>query len=44
MWTPATTACSHSPARMDRTAWCNATSDDEHNVSTVMLGPRRSRK
>ncbi|OSY51987.1 hypothetical protein BG846_02361 [Streptomyces fradiae ATCC 10745 = DSM 40063] len=42
--TPATTACSHSPARMLRTAVCSATSDDEHSVSIVMLGPCRSRK
>ncbi|CAM5617805.1 hypothetical protein SHIRM173S_05909 [Streptomyces hirsutus] len=39
----ATTAASHSPARRARAARCRATSDAEHMVSTVMLGPCRSK-
>ncbi len=37
--TPATAARSHSPARSAWAAWCSATSDDEHAVSTVIAGP-----
>ncbi len=34
-------ARSHSPARSARTAWCSATSADEHAVSTVTAGPSK---
>jgi iron only hydrogenase large subunit-like protein len=33
-----------SPLRKDVTPWCTATSDEEHAVSTVMLGPCQSKK
>jgi hypothetical protein len=37
--TPQASAWSHSPARSAAQAICTATSDDEHAVSTAMLGP-----
>ncbi|GAB2567637.1 hypothetical protein GCM10027087_02650 [Paractinoplanes abujensis] len=37
--TPPARAIVHSPPRSADTAWCNATSDDEHAVSTVRAGP-----
>jgi hypothetical protein len=37
--TPPASASEHSPARSDCAARCNATSDDEHAVSTVTAGP-----
>src|ERR1017187_7813803 len=37
--TPPASASEHSPPRSDCTARCNATSDDEHAVSTVTAGP-----
>ena len=37
--TPPASARSHSPPRNDWHARCNATSDDEHAVSTVTAGP-----
>ena len=40
--TPAATAWSHSPWRSACTARWAATSDEEHAVSTAMLGPSRS--
>ena len=43
MLTPPTSARSQSPARSARHARCTATSDDEHAVSTAMLGPCTSR-
>ena len=39
--TPPANARSHSPDRSDCTAMCNATSDDEHAVSTDTAGPSR---
>src|ERR1700741_2587476 len=36
---PPARARSHSPERSDCTAMCNATSDDEHAVSTDTAGP-----
>ncbi|MCP9972491.1 hypothetical protein LUX57_51515 [Actinomadura madurae] len=39
--TPPASASADSPERSDRTARCNATSDDEHAVSTVNAGPCR---
>ncbi|ONK14919.1 hypothetical protein STBA_57230 [Streptomyces sp. MP131-18] len=39
--TPPASAIVHSPPRNAVTAWCNATSDDEHAVSTVTAGPVR---
>src|SRR6185369_3362628 len=39
--TPPASARSHSPDRSDCTARCNATSEDEHAVSTVSDGPSR---
>ena len=44
MLTPPTRAVDDSPRRMLSQASCNATMDDEHAVSTDMLGPRRSRQ
>ena len=41
---PPASARSHSPARRLWQARCTATSEDEHAVSMVRLGPRRSRK
>ncbi|CAM5357129.1 hypothetical protein SMICM304S_04548 [Streptomyces microflavus] len=41
-FTPPTSACSHSPSRMDRIARCRATNEDEHVVSHCSLGPLRS--
>ena len=41
--TPPAIAISHSPARIAWTARCMAVSEDEHMVSTAMLGPVRSR-
>src|SRR6476469_1482380 len=38
-FTPPTTAVEQSPACSALAAWCTATSDDEHAVSTVTLGP-----
>ena len=38
--TPPTTATSHSPRRRLATARCNATSEEEHAVSTARHGPR----
>jgi hypothetical protein len=38
---PPASASEHSPARRDCTAMCNATSDDEHAVSTDTAGPVR---
>jgi hypothetical protein len=43
-FTPATTAVVISPLSIARRAWWSATRDDEHAVSVVMLGPRRSRR
>src|ERR1022692_2396058 len=37
--TPPASASEHSPPRSDCTARCNATSDDDHAVSTVTAGP-----
>ncbi|ODA69085.1 hypothetical protein APS67_006764 [Streptomyces sp. AVP053U2] len=37
--TPPATASEHSPERSACAAQCNATSDDEHAVSTVTAGP-----
>ncbi len=39
--TPPATARVHSPCRSACTAWCSATSDDEHAVSTVTAGPSK---
>src|SRR4029453_5512424 len=39
--TPPANARSHSPERNPRPARCNATSADEHAVSTVTAGPSR---
>ena len=39
--TPAASATRHSPARRLWHARCNATSDDEHAVSTDIAGPCR---
>ena len=33
---------SDSPLRSARTAWCTATSEDEHAVSRAIDGPRKS--
>ena len=41
--TPATMAVSICPLSMALTAWCRATSEDEQAVSSVKLGPRRSK-
>ena len=41
---PPARATSHSPLARLWQARCTATSDDEQAVSTVMLGPSRSRK
>ncbi len=40
MLAPPASASAHSPLRRLRTARCTATSDDEHAVSSVRLGPR----
>lgn len=37
--TPPASASSHSPPRNAPIAWCIATSDEEHAVSTVTVGP-----
>ncbi|CPU44647.1 Uncharacterised protein [Mycobacteroides abscessus subsp. massiliense] len=42
-FTPPASATSHSPFATARTARWVVTSEDEHAVSTVMLGPHRSR-
>jgi hypothetical protein len=39
--TPPAMATSQSPVCSARTAWCIATSDDEHTVFTAIAGPRR---
>ncbi len=39
--TPPARARPHSPCRSDCTAWCTATSDDEHAVSVDTAGPSR---
>ncbi len=39
--TPPASARSHSPDRSACAARCNATSDDEHAVSTVTAGPSK---
>src|SRR5262249_17852942 len=36
---PPASAIEHSPRRSDWTARCNATTDDEHTVSTVSAAP-----
>ena len=41
--TPPTMAMSHSRRRSAWQARCSATSDDEHAVSTAMLGPRAAK-
>ena len=41
--TPPAIAMRHSPARKLETARCVATSDDEHAVSSAMLGPCKPR-
>ncbi len=40
--TPPASALSHSPRRMLSHARCTAVSEDEHAVSTAIVGPRRS--
>jgi hypothetical protein len=40
--TPPTSASPHCPSRSAWAARCSATSDDEHAVSTVSVGPVRS--
>ncbi|GGL15028.1 hypothetical protein GCM10012284_57120 [Mangrovihabitans endophyticus] len=42
--TPAAIAVPHSPCRSDCAARCRATSDDEHAVSTVTVGPTVPKK
>ncbi|EYT81386.1 hypothetical protein CF54_19845 [Streptomyces sp. Tu 6176] len=42
--TPPTSAIEHSPARSALAARCSATSDDEHAVSMVTVGPVRSNR
>ena len=42
--TPPASARSHSPARSAWHARCNATSEDEHAVSTLTAGPSRPRR
>ncbi len=39
--TPPASAIVHSPARRACTAWCRATREEEHAVSTVTAGPVR---
>ncbi|QHF95429.1 hypothetical protein DEH18_17920 [Streptomyces sp. NHF165] len=39
--TPPASARSHSPERSAWPAWCSATNDDEHAVSTVTAGPSK---
>ena len=39
--TPPASASEHSPLRSAPTAWCSATSEDEHAVSTVTAGPSK---
>ncbi len=39
--TPPARASVHSPCRSACAAWCSATSDDEHAVSTVTAGPSK---
>ena len=43
MFTPATMAVSTRPLSIASTASFSATNDDEQAVSTVKLGPRRSK-
>lgn len=43
IFTPPASASSHSPFQMLCAARCTATSDPEHAVSTVTLGPRKSK-
>ncbi len=43
MFTPPARARSHSPFQMLCAARCTATSEPEHAVSIVMLGPRKSK-
>ena len=38
-WTPPASARSASPRCSPVTAWCTATSDEEHAVSTAIAGP-----
>nr|BFD89958.1 hypothetical protein KitaXyl93_13180 [Kitasatospora sp. Xyl93] len=42
--TPPASATVHSPDRSACTAWCIATSEEEHAVSTVIAGPTRPRE
>ncbi len=42
--TPPASAASARPLRIASQAWCTATREDEHAVSILMLGPRRSNK
>ena len=39
--TPPANAASHSPSSRLRHAWCTATSEVEHDVCTLTLGPLR---
>ncbi len=43
MLTPPARQTSVSPERRLRTAWCTATSDDEHAVSMATDGPWKSK-
>ncbi|CAM3144647.1 hypothetical protein SAXI111661_20035 [Saccharomonospora xinjiangensis] len=43
-FTPPATARSHAPVRSAVTAWAIAVSELEQAVSTVTLGPRKSKK
>ena len=42
-FTPPAMAASASPSRRARTAWWMDTSEEEHAVSTVVDGPRKSK-
>ena len=43
MLTPPAIATSESPSRRERTAWWTATREEEHAVSTLTDGPRKSK-